>query len=191
MTKKIVFLLLSILMAYLTIQLVGNINRLSDSNLNWWMSLIFGFLLCLYITGMFAFVGFQFPSHQLLPDSYYKIRKPKVLMAAHKYIGVKYFNVFLMIFFWGNSKNRKHFFDGTKAGIDNLKYQTKQAEFGHIGAFILLLRLSIWIGSLGHLKIVLIITIINIIGNLYPVILQRKHRIRIDRISKIVERRGN
>ena len=95
-----------------------------------------------------------------------------------------------MVVIWGKPKNRNKFFDGTRSGIDNLTYQTKQSEFGHIGAFAFLLCLSIWIGYLGHHKMVFLISILNIFGNLYPVLLQRKHRVRIDRMVKTLEKRS-
>lgn len=189
MKKKILHTLLSTIMVYLTIKTVFSINELPNYDIGWLISLIFAVLLSLYITGAFAFVGFQFATHKVLPDSYYKISNPKLIMTIHKYMGVKYFNIFLMAFIWGKPKNREKFFDGTRSGIDNLMYQTKQSEFGHIGAFIIILGLAIWIGLIGHYKMVFIISILSIIGNLYPVLLQRKHRVRIDRMSKIIKHR--
>ena len=190
MTKKIIYTCLSIFLAYLTIKLIGNISNLPHHNLGWLVSSVFAALLCLYVTGVFAFVGFEFPTHKALPKSYYEVSNPKFILSVHKYMGLKYFNIFLMVFFWGKPKNRESFFDGTRYGIDNLLYQTKQSEFGHFGAFMILLGLTIWIGSLGHYKMLAIISIINIIGNLYPILLQRKHRVRIDRMSRIMEKRA-
>lgn len=42
--------------------------------------------------------------------------------------------------------------------------------------------LSIPIALWGYWEVVLWLTIINIIGNFYPIILQRAHRIRIQRL---------
>ena len=188
--KKIFFTILSTFLAYMSVKLIVQIKGLPDQNFDWWISFIFAILLCLYVTGVFAFVGFQFPTHKLLPQSYYRIKNPKLVLAIHKYMGVKYFNIFLMAVIWGKPKNRKKFFDGTRAGLDNLIYQTKQSEFGHIGAFAILLCLSIWIGYLGHYKMVFLISILNILGNLYPVLLQHKHRVRIDRMAKVLKKRS-
>jgi len=190
MNKKILKSIPSLLLAYLTIKLLFSINELPNHGVGWTISIVFGALLCLYITGVFAFVGFQFPTHTLLPDSYYQIKNPKLTMTIHKLLGVKYFNVFLMIFIWGKPGQREKFFDGTRSGINHLMYMTKQSEFGHVGALMIIMIISVWLISLGLIKMVIVATIINILFNLYPVILQRKHRVRIDRMSKIMTHRN-
>ncbi len=95
---------------------------------------------------------------------------------------VEIFRKLLMVFFWGTKKNRKKFFDGTRQGLDNMIYQTKQSEFGHLGGLILTWVLAIPLLWLGRWEIFAFISVMNIVGNLYPVILQRNHRIRLERI---------
>ncbi|WP_394330522.1 hypothetical protein [Psychroflexus sediminis] len=41
-----------------------------------------------------------------------------------------------MFVFWGKKKNKQKYFDGTKSGLENLDYQTKQSEFGHLAALV-------------------------------------------------------
>ncbi len=146
--------------------------------------LIISFLLTLFITGVFAFIGFAYPSSRILPDKYYEIRNPQVLNSISTLLGVKYFRFLLLFAFWGRGKNRKKYFNGTKKGLTNFTLQTKQSEFGHVGAFVVTLILSIILLVNGYVFLVLIVTLINVIGNLYPVILQRSHRSRIARITK-------
>lgn len=189
--KTIIYVLLSLGLAYLSIKLVGQISSITRPNLGWSISFIFGLLLNLYVTGTFAFVGFQLSTHKIFPKSYYIVSNPNLILTLHRLLGIKYFNIFLMAFIWGKPGNRKKFFDGSRSGIANLIYQTKQAEFGHMGAFIILSGICFWLIYLGHYKIVLITSIINIIGNLYPALLQRKHRVRIDRMKSILEKRRN
>ena len=87
-----------------------------------------------------------------------------------------------MLTYWGKDKNRKKYFNGSRAGLQNFIFQANQSEFGHLMAFsaiflvtLLLLYKSLFIAAF-------ITTVINIIGNLYPVILQRYHRVRTDLI---------
>ncbi|MGB0425234.1 MAG: hypothetical protein ACPGED_12965, partial [Flavobacteriales bacterium] len=94
----------------------------------------------------------------------------------------------LMFFIWGKAKNRKHFFDGTKTGLKNFIYQSKQSEFGHILAFILVQACALIVAIKGNLLLLAITTAINVIFNLYPVILQRHHRARI---QAVMARIGN
>jgi hypothetical protein len=145
--------------------------------------LIISFLLTLFMTGIFAFPGFAFPTSNVLSHTYYRIRKPKVLKQIYKTLGMKYFRVLLLILFWGRKSNQLKFFNGTKRGLDNFIHQTKQSEFGHLGAFLLITISSVILLVYGYLFLVAMITFINVFGNLYPIVLQRYHRLRIEKIN--------
>lgn len=145
-------------------------------------NILVAFLLTLFITGVFAFMGFAYPTNKLLPESYYKINNPKRLQNYYKHLGLDYFKTILLVVFWGKKKNRKKYFNGTKKGLNNFIYQTRQSEFGHLGAFVLILVCSIILICHQLYLIVLTMTLLNIIGNLYPIILQRYHRIRIGKL---------
>ena len=146
--------------------------------------LIISFLLILFITGVFAFIGFAYPSSRILSDSYYEIKSPKVLNSISKVLGIKYFRLLLLFAFWGRKNNRKKYFNGTKKGLKNFVFQTKQSEFGHLGAFVVIIISSFILLLHGYIYLVIITTLINILGNIYPVILQRLHRMRIEKITK-------
>ena len=90
----------------------------------------------------------------------------------------------LLFAFWGQKTNRRKYFNGTKTGLKNFIFQTKQSEFGHLGAFVVIVILSVILLVHGYVFLVIIVTLINIIGNVYPVILQRSHRMRIEKITK-------
>jgi len=142
------------------------------------------FLLTLFITGFFAFIGFAYPSSRIFSDSYYEIKNHKALNSISKVLGIKYFRLLLLFAFWGSKTNRKKYFNGTKKGLKNFVFQTKQSEFGHLGAFVVLIILSFILLIHGYIFLVVITTLINIFGNVYPVILQRSHRMRIEKITK-------
>lgn len=146
-------------------------------------TLILGFLLTLYATGIFAFVGFVFPTHKLLQSKYYSIKNPTTLNKIGDGMGVKYFRFLLLFAFWGRKKNRKKYFNGTKKGLQNFIFQTKQSEFGHFAAFVVISIISIILLIKGYYLMVAFMTLINIIGNVYPIILQRLHRARIEKIG--------
>ena len=97
---------------------------------------------------------------------------------------LRYFQYFLLVTYWGKKKNRKKYFNGTKKGLVNFIFQTRQSEFGHLGAFLVILVSSLILLVRGYIFMVTIITIINILGNVYPVILQRSHRMRIEKITQ-------
>ena len=138
----------------------------------------FSFALNLFITGIFAFLGFAFLTSKILPNSYFKVKNSKNLTLIYKILGVEYFKLLLLKLFWGKERNRKKYFNGTKTGIAHFDMQTRQSEFGHLVAFIAIEIISFYILIKGHIAIFFITTLINVIGNFYPIILQRNHRIQ-------------
>jgi hypothetical protein len=57
-------------------------------------------------------------------------------------------------------ENRTKYFDGRKSGLANLAYQSRQSEFGHLGAFLVMTGAAL--------------------------ILQRHHRMRIDKLRAVL-----
>ena len=182
--KKILFPIFSLFLAYRSIELMKILIGSNPDEFSQIEAIIISFLLTLFITGVFAFIGFAYPSSRLLSYAYYEVKNPKALNSLYKLLGIKYFRALLLFIFWGRKNNRKKYFNGTKRGLNNFIFQTKQSEFGHLGAFIITIISSIILFANGYVFIVIIITFINFIGNLYPIVLQRSHRIRIEKITK-------
>lgn len=189
MAKKILLSICSIFLVFRSVELFNFLNNSNPNQFNWALIIGISFALNLFITGIFAFLGFAFCTSKVLPNSYYRIKNHKKLILIYKLIGVNYFKLFLLKFFWGKEKNRKRYFNGTKMGIFHFETQTKQSEFGHLVAFITILIVSLIILIKGHYSIFILTTIINFISNFYPILLQRMHRIQIERIKVIVDKR--
>ncbi|MFT6998884.1 MAG: hypothetical protein ACJAQ4_002647 [Cryomorphaceae bacterium] len=185
MLRKIVLILASVFLVYQTCRLMENLVFNQSEEFTWYLDLIFAFLLNLFTTGIFAFVGFGFPTHKLLPKKYYSIQSPQVLAKWYDLLGVSVFRKFLMLTFWGKEKNRKKYFNGTRSGIRNFVYQTKQSEYGHLAALVVIGILSIILVFHDYYLMALMATGINIIGNLYPIILQRHHRMRLGSLADL------
>lgn len=189
MTKKLLLTLASIFLTYRSVELVSFLYITHPSQFNWIGAIAYSFVLNLFITGIFAFIGFAFFTSRILPNSYYKIKNPRNLNLTYKMLGVEYFKLLLLTFFWGKERNRKKYFNGSKSGIEEFDIQTRQSEFGHLAAFIVIIIVSFNILIKGHIVIFSITTLINIIGNLYPIILQRNHRIQIERLKLLLNKR--
>ncbi|WP_167610824.1 hypothetical protein [Maribellus sediminis] len=144
---------------------------------------LLAFLLSMFITGVFAIVGFAWPTSQIFPRSFYTLKNPGILKKAYRILGVDLFRKALLIFFWGRKKNRKKYFDGTRKGLQNFIHQSKQSEFGHFASFVSIALVSFLLLAKGMFLLVAFLTLINVIGNFYPVILQRYHRLRIDKVQ--------
>ena len=182
MVKKIIFVSLSIVMIYLSYQLVSIILLNSPDNYTLFLTVVNSIGIGTYITGIFAFTGFVLPTHRLIGSNYYKIRDPKLLKTIYKLFGLDYFRKALLFFFWGFKKNRAKYFNGTKGGLQDFLYETKQSEFGHLASIITIVPVSFLLFFEGFVLFAVATSIINIIGNLFPIILQRHHRIRIEQI---------
>lgn len=147
-------------------------------------SLLIAFLLTLFITGVFAFPGFVFPTSKVMPSGYWVPKNPPLLNSLFDTMGVNTFKSVLVLLFWGKRGNQKKYYNGTRKGLEAFNYQTKQSEFGHLGALVFLLLASVFLLLKGYYLLVFLMTALNIIVNLYPIILQRHHRIRIYRLAK-------
>lgn len=104
-------------------------------------------------------------------------------------MGVEQFKHLLLKLYWGKEKNRKVYFNGSRTGLENFDAQTRQSEFGHLAAFISISIVSFFILRNGSLLLFSTVVLINFIGNLYPIVLQRYHRLKIERIDKLVSKR--
>lgn len=183
MITKFLFTIFSIFLVYRTFIIFSNLNSSVQADFTLVQSLILAFLLSIYITGIFAFLGFVYPTRKLLSDQYYSIKNPLRIKKIYDILGLKYFKFFLLFMFWGKEKNRKKYFNGTKSRLHNFIYQTRQSEFGHLLSFIAIQLFAFYLLYEGYFFISLFSSILNIIGNLFPVILQRYHRVRIARLK--------
>ncbi len=184
LAKQFFFSLFSLFLVYQSFQLFDSFFRANNLNLSIAESFFIAFLINLYITGIFAFSGFVFPTYSLLPKTYYKIYNRILLKKVYSILGVRFFTLLLLFFYWGKPKNKQRFFNGSRSGLHQLTIETKRAEFGHAGAFLIILICCIPFIMKGFWWVATGAMLINIIGNLYPVILQRYHRSRILRITK-------
>lgn len=185
MFKKAGFTFLSFILAYNTYKLLVLFFNLSPFKFSLTAIIVSAIAFNLLATGAFAFLGFVYPTSKILPKTYYQIKNSARLKLIYKWLGVKYFKYFLLFTFY-RKKDNKNYFNGYKSGISLLNYNTKQSEFGHLLAFISILILSLILLYEGHKSVFIWIQPINILVNLYPIILQRNHRIVIERLLKRV-----
>jgi hypothetical protein len=189
MAKKIIFPILALFLAYRSWELLRAIWFMEAGTLEGPLLIFIPVLLNLFITGVFAFPGFVFPTHRLLPSGYYKVRNKARVLKFYRVLGIEYFKKALLLAFWGKEKNRKRFFDGTRQGLENLEYQTKQSEFGHLGAFVLLQAAVLLLLMKEAYWMALITMALNVVFNFYPIVLQRHHRIQMERVKNILDKR--
>ena len=187
MLKKILFPLISLFLAYQTIRMLGIFEQYAEEEMNFWVQLLLAWLLSLFATGVFAITGFAWPTSKVLPAAYYQIHRPATLRKVYDLMGVEYFRKVLLLVFWGRT-HRKSYFNGSREGLEAFIFNTHQSEFGHLAAFAAVWVLAAALFYLQHPITAILTILINIIGNLYPVILQRKHRLQVQRLQALANR---
>lgn len=188
MIKKIILSLASIFLIWQSYDLLIILDKLEMDS--WGFLFFIAFLINLYITGIFAFAGFAFPTQKLLPTSYYKVNNPKKLKKTYKVLKVNVFRKMLLATFWKSKKQQSKYFNGKKDGIANLEEQSMKSEFGHLIPFIIICVISIYLFVIGAIVLGIFTLLINLIANLYPIILQRHHRMRIEILRKLQARKN-
>lgn len=186
--EQILFVAASLLLIKLSYQLVMSIAQ--AKNILWGQSFILAFLINLYITGVFAFAGFALPTQRLMPSFYYSIKNSKRLKKWFKRLKVEWFRAFLLATFWKKQSQRDKYFDGTLSGIENLERQSKKSEFGHLMPLIVITGVSVYVLTLGFYILAFFAMLWNVLGNFYPIMLQRHHRMRIDVIRRRMKRKN-
>lgn len=181
MLKKVALTLASLFLIYNSFKFLKGFFQLSPDSFSALGIFFSAFVINLFITGIFAFAGFAFPTNKILPAGYYKIQNPELLNSIYNALGVKYFRAFLLLTFYRKSDNKKYF-NGTKTGILLFDYNTRQSEFGHLMASICISVVAILVLLKGGFMAFMWIQLINLVFNVYPIILQRKHRISIERV---------
>lgn len=181
MIKKFLLSIASLFLFYRSWELILSWDKVNPDTIG--ISLVLAFLANLFILGAFAFLGFAWPTYRLLPEKFYRVKSPETLSRISKKIGVPFFQKFLLATFWRNTNQRKNYFDGTKSGIRKWDIESRKSEFGHLIPFLILTSLSLWSIFSGNYLLALFTQLLNIFANFYPVLLQRSHRLRIQRFS--------
>ncbi|NJC25704.1 glycosyl-4,4'-diaponeurosporenoate acyltransferase CrtO family protein [Neolewinella antarctica] len=175
--KKTLLSLASIFLIYQSYQMATGIDGSLD--VPWWLHVLLAVMINLFVTGVFAFAGFAFSTQKLLPEAYYRVRKPRTLKKVYRALSVDKFRKALLATFWRSPQQRGKYFDGTKAGVENLDRQSRKSEFGHLLPLAFITLISIRLIIVGAFAVGIFALLINVVFNLYPIILQRHHRMRI------------
>lgn len=182
MGRKILLTCASVFLIFQSYKLVFSVEYFEIES--WFINFLLAWVINMFVTGIFACAVFAWPMENLFPEFYYKVHQPKRLKKIYKVLKVELFRKFLLATVWRSRAQQQKYFNGKSDGIDNLETQSKKSDFGHILPFIILLLISVYIILKGKIILGVMVCLFNIIGNLYPVILQRHHRMRIQILRK-------
>ena len=99
--KKLVLTLMAMFLAYRSCELLNKLffGVFIEHSLG--ESAIIAFIINLFVTGIFAFLGFAWPTYLMAPSNYYQITKPKRVFILYRLLKVDWFKNALMMFFLG------------------------------------------------------------------------------------------
>ena len=180
MFRRILFTAASAFLLWQSVKLVGSLRYLHPESLAG--SLFLAWIINLFITGVFAFAGFAWPTQRLVPEGYYGIQNPALLLRTYRFLGVGLFRRILLATLWRGEVQRARYFDGRRGGLAALDTQSRKSEFGHLLPLIVISGLAVHLLVLGRYRLAILTQLINLVGNLYPILLQRHHRLRIERL---------
>ena len=141
-----------------------------------------GWLIALSVTGIFAFAGFGFPTEKSLPDRYYRIVDGDRLLAFYRMSGARWLGRLLVLASRWWSRRGMGYFSGTRSGLGDFERRTRNSEFGHLASFVVLLPVTFVLLLSGQVVAASVALLANWVGNLCPVVIQRHHRFRIQRL---------
>jgi hypothetical protein len=187
MVKKIFLAMASLFLIWQSFELITKIQGVDIQSP--WIILFTAWIINLFVTGVFAFSVFGFPTEKLLPDSYYKIHHPSQLKWWYQKTRTELFRKALLATLWRSRTQNQKYFNGKKEGIAHLDTQSRKSEFGHLIPFVILVCVGIFFMVSGMMALGISTILINILGNFYPVILQRHHRMRIQAMTRGLDKR--
>ena len=124
-----------------------------------------------------------------LTSTYYNEKMWERRGKIYEYAGVNFFRKLLVWTGWEKLNKKSNPIEKNTQALMHLYYQTKKSELGHIIILVIVLGFNMFVAfKFGVLKSLWLL-ILNILLNLYPILLQRYNRPRIERAINLSKRR--
>ena len=108
---------------------------------------------------------------------------------TYESFGIHFFRKVLVWTGWEKLNKKANPIEKNTKALLHLHYKTKQSEFGHILILIIVLGVTIYVAFAFGILQSLWLLALNIVLNLYPILLQRYNRPRIERAILLSNRR--
>jgi len=137
-----------------------------------------------FLLMMFVFV-FTDALKSQLTSSYYNEKKWERRGKIYEHLGVNFFRKLLVWTGWEKMSRKSNPVKNDTKALVHLHYQTKKSELGHLIILFVVLGFNVFVAfKFGFFKSLWLL-ILNVLLNLYPILLQRYNRPRIARVIKI------
>jgi hypothetical protein len=125
---------------------------------------------------------------QELNSPYFATRKWEKKGKVYEWVGINLFRQFLVLIGWEKLNKKSNPIEKSATALAHNLLRTKKSELGHLIIFLLVLGVSIAVIIHSGFRSAIWLIFFNIVFNLYPVLLQRYNRPRIERALKLIER---
>jgi hypothetical protein len=135
---------------------------------------------------------FTEPLKSEFKSAYYLEKSWEKKGKIYETFGINWFRKLLVLISWEKLNKNANPVEKNLQALEHLEYRTKQSELGHIIIFFIVLAFTIYVAITFGIKESVSLIILNILLNLYPVLLQRYNRPRLQRaiiLSKYREER--
>lgn len=126
-----------------------------------------------------AFTGTVQPG---LTADYYALRKWESGGRIYKYVGVNIYRKLLVWVGWERLNKKERPVNKSPEALKNLEYASRQSEFSHLIIFMIVMVLSLYVAVTFGIRKAAWLLILNILLNLYPIMVQRYNRPRFKRV---------
>jgi hypothetical protein len=123
-----------------------------------------------------------------LTSPYYTARAWEHKGKLYEYFGINLFRQLLVIIGWEKLNKKSNPIEKSAKALEHNLLRTKKSELGHLIIFLIVLGVTLIVIINRGLRDAIWLIIFNIILNLYPVLLQRYNRPRIERALQLLQR---
>lgn len=121
-------------------------------------------------------------------SSYYSLRQWEQQGKLYEYLGINLFRKILVWIGWEKLNKKSNPVEKNVQALQHNLLKTKKAEFGHLVIFLVVLAVTAYVILASSIRDAIWLIFFNILLNLYPVLLQRYNRPRIERAIQLMQK---
>ncbi|WP_126246158.1 glycosyl-4,4'-diaponeurosporenoate acyltransferase CrtO family protein [Chitinophaga rhizosphaerae] len=145
----------------------------------------FAFAWSLNFLLMIGVLAFTESMKSPLASTYYHAKEWEQKGKIYERIGINFYRKLLVGVGWEKLNKKSNPVERNTAALEHLHYQTRKSELGHAIILVIVLGFNVYVAvRFGVLKSLWLL-VLNILLNLYPVLLQRYNRPRLERAIAI------
>jgi hypothetical protein len=122
-------------------------------------------------------------------SDYFKEKNWEQKGKTYEQLGIHFFRKLLVIVGWEKLNKKENPVKNNLAALIHLEYRTKQSELGHLIIFFIVGGFSIYVAIRYSFSASSWLIFLNLLLNIYPILLQRYNRPRLQRAIQIFQRK--